>query len=508
MGLESAKNTVIESIEKVAKTSTDLEALAYAGASLVKLVDIDLSNIPNADAYKIGVAGNFGFGVASVFDELLPAGFTKLTGHEDVAHSNYGNVIDEHGSVFVNIPPFHYKMTGNIISISDKALAGYVLPRAFVDNPNGFLHFKYLAGNIGGKLVSKQFLDPLSTSSSHNPIGDLISAPANNYAGFIDACASVGYKTTTIFEWNVLQLIALAQSQSGAGSATCAFNDVAPYFPKGNNNNALADVNDTSVLFTESGYSNCALTGSANNIAKTTHNGQHSGISDVNGNMYKITTGLTYLAKTGASCAEGDTAIVMPSHGLAVDDVIYFGGTLTSGSTYNTGAYTVESVTDANNFAVVEGLEREILDTDGVYSPRYFRILKTSINPNALTSENLLDSALYDLLDMTGIIDSNSGSAYFGNGDETVLNFSTDVNSTKYRLASVGIPTAAGTNATGTTEFGNDRIYKYLRHGLVPLVGLDWDDAGTAGVFGVSLDNCSVYSSYNVGGFASVTLKK
>jgi len=507
MGLKSARDTIVSSIEEQAKASTNLEELAYAGSSLEKLAKLDFDILPNDDAYNIGTPGTLGFGVAAVKDEILFDGYSKLTGHEDVAHPNYGCVMDLKGSVFEYIPPFYYKMNGNVITISHSAIAGYVRPRAFYDSPNGFLHFKYLAGNEGGKLVSKQFLDPVSTSSAHNPIGNLISSPANNYAGFIDACHDAGYKTTTIFEWEVFRLIELAQSQSGASTALCAFNDVAPFFSKGCLGNALHDVNDTSVTFTSSGYSNCALTGSGSNFAKTTHNGQNSGIADITGNMWKIVTGLTYLAKvTGTATSKDETTVTIANHGLAVDDVIYFGGTPSSGSTYNTAAYTVTGVTDGNTITVNNALERDIASTDGVYSARYFRILKASVNPNDLTSSNLLDESLYDLLDLTSVVGGNAGWTYLGNGSNQVLNFSTDTNSKEYKRASVCIPTDVGTSSSGTTNFGNDGLYRYLRNGLVVRVGGNWSYSGCAGVFCSSLSHYSSNSYYDVGGFASVSL--
>ena len=507
MGLKSASNTLIRRIEEVANTSTSLEELAYAGASVEKLSKLNFEILPSDTAYNIGVPGTAGFGVSAIKEELLPAGFTKLAGHDDVMSPNYGCVIDLAGSVFENIPTYYYKMTGNTITISPVSVTGYVKPRAFYDAPNGFLHFKYLAGNVGGKLVSKQNIDPLSTSTSHNPIGDLISAPSNNYGGFVDACHDAGYKTTSIFEWQALQLIALAQSQSGASTALCAFNDVAPYFPKGNLANALHDVNDTNVTFTGSGYSNCALTGSGSNFSKTTHNGQDSGIADMTGNMWKIVTGLTYLAKvTGTATAKDETDVTIASHGLAVDDVIYFGGTPSSGSTYNTGAYTVTAVKDGNTVTVDPALERDVADTDGVYSSRYFRILKTSVNPHDLTSANLLDASLYDMLDLTGVVDGNNGWTYLGNGSEQVLNFSADTNSLEYKKAIVGIPMSTGVSSSGTTSFGNDGMYRYLRNGLVVIVGGNWGYSGNAGVLCSLLDTYSSDSSYTVGGFASVSL--
>lgn len=453
-------------------------------------------------------AGSLGALIACTPDELLPAGWVRLSGHFDKASPNFGALMDSVGSYFVRIAPFYYKMTGNTISVSNTYQTGYVQPYAFTFNPSGFFWPAHLAGRDGDQMVFRPMLAPLSTSSANNPISVLKGAPANTYAGWVDACKASGYRASLICEWTALQLLVLSQSQAMPSSAYCAWIDTAPYFPKGNNNNALKDANDTSVIFQSAGnatYPSCALTGSANNPAKTTHNGQLSGIRDLNGNMYKILIGLTFLAKTGATGTSGGTAIAMTAHGLSVGDVIYFGGTPASGSTYNTAAYTVAAVVDANNFTVTAGLERNILATDGVYSPRYFRILKPTVDPSTITSANLLDSSLYDLLDLTGIIAGNTGSTLFGNGTDTVLNFSTDAGATAYKLAACGIPTATGTSASGTTAFGNDQLYKWMVNGLVPIAGGHWYHSGYAGVFLLSLFHYSSNSYSTVGGFASVT---
>jgi len=506
MGIDTAKFALAEAIEREAKVSTNLKDLALASSGLEKLNGLGVENTVETSIYEIGLVGEMGFGVASCPDELLKTGYVKMTGHNDKSSKNYGRLMDSNGSEFFYIPPFHYKMVGNVITIASKQTTGFNPAPFMLWDSNGFYAPAYLMGNVGGKLVSKQYLDPVSTKSSHNPIGDLQSAPANNYGGFVDACNAMGYKCLSIFEWHSLALLSLAQSQSGAGSESVAFNDIAPYFPKGCNNNALGDTNDSTLSFLESGYSNCALTGSANNIAKTTHNGQTCGVADVNGDMYKIVTGLTYMAKTtNGDKTTSDDTINIPSHSLAVDDIIYFGGSPSVGSTYNTSSYTINSIS-GDDITLDRTLDNDLGDGSGVYSPKYFRILKTTVHPSNITSANIHDETLYDLLDLTGIVDNNSGRAYFGNGGETVLNFSTVTSSREYKASLLGIPTADGTSGSGTTEFGNDRIYRCLKHGLVPIVGLNWDNASNAGVFSVFLDYYSSYSRDAVGGFASVSL--
>ena len=74
---------------------------------------------------------------------------------------------------------------------------------------------------------------------------------------------------------------------------SCAWAKVAPYQPKGCNNNALGDTNDSSVVYKSSGHSNCGLTGGVTDtiLAKTTHNGQSCGVADVNGLMWEVASG-------------------------------------------------------------------------------------------------------------------------------------------------------------------------------------------------------------------------
>ena len=109
----------------------------------------------------------------------------------------------------------------------------------------------------------------------------------------------------------MLALLSLAHAQASTGTAACAWFDAAGVtnYPKGNNNNALRDANDSTNLYVSDGYPNCGKTGSSNALARTTHNGQACGVADLNGNMWEVAPGLTsngssyYLLKTGADIA-------------------------------------------------------------------------------------------------------------------------------------------------------------------------------------------------------------
>lgn len=404
--------------------------------------DLYMSTIGDPSIYEIGLPGEIGFGVATCPPELLPNGWLATVGHDNKISANYGNYIDTNGSVLVYIPKHYFKYVGNNLFISSVPMTGFVLDRSFVNagvEINGIFVYKYGGSNLAGKMVSKRFAPPLSTSSSHNPISVLSTAPANNYGGVYKAAKSAGvsYFSTPIFHYTMLARLALAHGKAATSTAACAFIDVNPKFPKGNLANALRDANDTNVTFTSDNYSNCALTGSGVPFAKTTHNGQECGVADLTGNMWEIASGFIRMDATGFLVLKESVDI----------------RTITDDTTGATGAY---------NTALYD-----VLDLD--------------------------DHAM----STTGAI------VYFGNGTEQVFAMSTDRNANDYKRTAAGIPRALGVSGSGTTEFGNDYFYKYTRNEMACIVGGYWSNTSYAGVFAMDLYYYRTYSNYTVGCRAS-----
>jgi hypothetical protein len=471
----------------------------------------------NADAYSLLQPGEIGFGVAPAQPEKYAAiGATPYDGHDQVGSPNRGKYLHvASGAVLYHIPKHYFKEVGNTTYFSDTPQTGYVLDRSFINGGveiDGVFIFAYGGGNNGGKLTAQSGLDPVSTNAAHNPISALSTVPANNYGGIYKAAKSCDANAfpTPIWQRAMVARLAVAHGKASTSTAVCAYSDVAPYQPKGNNNNALADTNDASVTFTGSGYSNCALTGSGVPFAKTTHNGQACGIADLNGNMYEAVSGLTYMARTGATGTLGSNAVALTAHGYIVGDKIAFGATPTTGATYNTAVYTVATVVDANNFTLTTTLERNVLSTDGIYTGKTFYMLKESVDIRALADDSTtpgtgaFNMSLYDAVDLSALINSNSAWIKLGNGTNDVFEFSTDRNSGEYKRNALGIPTVAGSSAGGTTEYGNDGIYRYLRHGCVPISGGHWGDTSDAGVGCVTLSNRRTRSHDIVGLRASL----
>jgi hypothetical protein len=259
-------------------------------------------------------AGQKGFGVGVAPSDLLNEfGLTSLTGSNDLNSDNYGNYMHlASGSVMCYIPRCYVKYTHDVnepyyglkVDVSNEQLADYFLPRCFVNNGfvvAGIFVDKYIGGKDGSVFVSKRNMDPVSTNTAHNPISALTGngqAPTNTYDGMYAAVKSRGsdFSLMPIFAYTLLADLADAHYQACFRANNfdyCAFADVAPYQPKGCNNDALRDVDDASVIYTGSGHNNCGLTAGVDDgvLAKICHNGQKCGVTDVNGNMWEVTSG-------------------------------------------------------------------------------------------------------------------------------------------------------------------------------------------------------------------------
>ena len=254
------------------------------------------------DIYSLGQPGEMGFGVATARAEWLPMlGLTALDGHDRKTSPNYGNYLHiASGAILVCIPKHYYKITNNIFEFSDTLKTGFVIERSFLngDGLGGTIELpaifvaKYGLTKNGTKASAERYKDPLSCAAAHNPISALDGTPTNTQGGFYKAVKTLDVKAilTPIFHYTMLARLAKAHGEASSIYA-CAYVDVKPLQPKGNNNNALGDANDANVVYTTSGYSNCGLTGSGVPFAKTTHNGQACGVADLNGNMWEVASG-------------------------------------------------------------------------------------------------------------------------------------------------------------------------------------------------------------------------
>ena len=375
--------------------------------------------------------GELGFGCGVASDTLATElKLTGMPGFRDPTSVNYGNYWDANKNVFVFIPKFYFKWEKNTVFVSPVEKEGYVIHRAFIN-----------AGKeIEGFFIGKYQFGTGATSKA--------GAVANSQQGqwYLAEANKLGDRYTIInmFMFNALAVLTKAQRQNGRN---CAWMDVAPYYPKGNNNNGR-DVNDQSVFWygSQPGY-----TGSGIPFAKTTHNGQNCGVCDINGNTWEFSLGMT---------SEG-TKYFVPK--LETDMTKF---------THNVknGANTDEQCAWGDNAYLS--------------------------NPKGFFEE----------LNITGTVYTSAADIHyvFGKGDEQVIPFNATKGSDHWKLSCLGVPFMAGaTQGTsgGSEEFGNDCIYyaggysgTKVNH-LMPLLGGYYSAAAHAGVFAQALADHRTHSN-------------
>jgi hypothetical protein len=432
----------------------------------------------------IGVSGSAGFGVGLCPEADLPTGFSGMAGYTDPSNDNYGNYTYTDGSVMVFIPKFYYKVgTGsnglavNVIDVKGvdtyastaaATAAGYALHRAFSDGgreKSGFFVDKYMCSNNGGVASSIQNGNPLSTHADHNPISGLTVSPTNNYAGTIDAAKGRGeiFNVASRFIYAALAILSMAHGQAATGTDYCAWYDAGgtTNFPKGLNNNQApsegtisnADVNDNSVSYTSDGYSNCGQTGSGTPFAKTTHNGQNSGVADLNGVMWEVSLGLTRPGTNATDDTEQNdaTAFYVLKEAVALKD-------LTSGWHSGAEGASYQAWGDANHLA------------------NYY---------NQITISHINDTASMHR---------------FGNAANQVL--SEEMSGTNWLYTGLGFPKDDAANGPlGTSLFGNDYFFESHIANLTVLSSGYWGSTSgaIAGVWYVLLSDYRSWSEAKVG---------
>ena len=392
-----------------------------------------------------------------------------MNGHDIPASDNYGNYQFTDGSVMVWVPAFYYLWNSdNSVSIrafsyysdvATAAAAGYALHRAFYDGGSvqpGFFVDKYLWSNNGGVASSLKNGVPLSSAVRGSLASDHFShctgngqSPADTLGGAIAVAKSRGnnFFCATRFQVAALAMLSYAHGRASTSTTYCAwYTATGVSAPRGCNNDALRDYNDTSVLWVSDGNGtyNCGKTGSANLFSRTTHNGQNCGVADLNGILWEVTPGLT-------------------SNG--------------------TNLYALKTAT---SMKTVTGSSAGATDLWGA----------TGL------------AALYDSLGSSfpiGALHGDNSVVKFGNGASQVFSAATSGAAT-WGLTGLGIPQHDGTSAGGTDAFGADGLWDYKPDKMCPLSGGGWSDAASAGAWALALSDVSAGSYGGYGGRAALGL--
>ncbi len=507
----------------------------------------------------IGVPGAMGFGVGICPLANLPPGMVGMPGYDQLGHDNYGNYQFTEGSVMIWVPRFYYRVahadnptyaTYGVNSIDIKGIdtypttalanaAGYALHRAFIDGgveKLGFFRDKYkcskVANGSGYTAASIKNGLPLSSAAAHNPFADCTGGE-NKYYSAIDLAhrrdgvdgavnPSSIFFCSSQFMRSAIAMLSMAHGQAATSTANCAWYHATYNYPKGCNNNALADCDDTTVKWEPDGYANCGKTGSAgygggagNVFAKSTHNGQNCGSADDNGLMYEISIGLTCIASTKAIEAisrANPCEITITGHGLVDGDIMQIGTAITQADWVglNGKVWPITKIDD-NHFTVAFNSSAFATAYDAVADPGTcvlgtFYAAKEATSMKDFTNGVAAETDHWGATGVAAMMDRfappfGAGDAFaqkFGSGANQVLSEATSGDG--YLLSGLGLPKDAdGMDATGTNLFGKDYCYVYVINDMCLIVAYTWNSTTAAGVWPALFNPARSYSSNYVG---------
>jgi hypothetical protein len=395
---------------------------------------------------------------------------------------------------------------------------GYALHRAFVDGgveQLGFFVDKYKCSKRawGTGFIASSIKDgaPLSSGSAHNPFADLTGG-ANAYYSAIDLAhrrdgfngalpaAGSSFFAVSIFIRAALALLSLAHGQASQNDTACAWYHATYNFPKGCNNNALKDANDSAVVYVSDGYSNCGRTGSATAFAKATHNGQLNGVADLNGLMHEVAIGATCIATTKAitgATQANPCVISCAGHGYQAGDVVMI--TSVVGMTQlNDKLYTVANPgADSFELSGVDSSGYTAYTSGGTLTKGTFYTAKEATAMKDFTKGNtgptdhwgaagvaaLMEAFTPPFKTASGAV-TGACAERMGSGTNQVL--SEAVSGAGWKLAGMGFPKdGSGIDPTGVNMLGTDYFYQYVRNEMCLIAGNYWSNGSGAGVWAV-----------------------
>lgn len=428
-------------------------------------------------------------------------------------------------------------------------LDGFVLHRAFFNanaETDGFFVDKYkwsltnyadgtagmassitLSNPISSDVASKRTAGNPTFAGSFSNCKSNSQTPTDTYGGSFAAAKSRGssFAVTPIFVNAALALISLCHGQAATSTTYCAFFKESSagardqIFPKGNNNSG-ADVNDAACTFTVcddgywSGKNEARKNGSANSLAKTTHNGQSCGVADLNGNQWEILSGFTtggYVSKaiTGIS-RESEAIFTIVGHGYLTGQKIQVQGAFAP-TGWNTllqyKFYTIEKIdndtfklkygsTFVNTSALADAYTTGFTSiTCDLYALKPTADIKLLTGGNSAATDNFCASgapnanflALFEKVVIP--LQENGYAFYFGNAKNKVLECSV-VHDSDWVKACAGLPEeVSSVSVLGSNQFGADYYLQWYLAECAPVRAGGWGSTSGAGVWGLLLSN-------------------
>jgi len=503
-----------------------------------ELLPADMMPLPGAEDRFSPNYGNYIHLPSASIQCFIPAHFMDVQSPGNTNAPFYGSkiVISSTQSGDAVLPRAFQNNGGNLAGVfvdkyqgSNCRPDGSGLPNSTTGDPGelpnagGIFASRPLHWPVSSAEVSGTTLSPFSRCDSNALNPAITAAPTDTLGGVWQLCKTRGADFAPIPVWVCSQIafLSLAHAQALldtdglpiAGATTnAAWMDVAPNAPKGNNNNGGSDTNKTSLQFSRtdiagnvSGFAGenfRAFTGAAwigsvstSAVEHTTHNGQLSGIVDVNGNQWDAAPGLTTVGADAGDyrlfSASGDWTATLSNTSI----------------TSQAGVISLAGAPTVNATDVVDGTLYRVL-TVGTTD-------WTAVGASANTVGTVFTAANAPGTGngtATAIDEGVWWEAAFANrflvahADGTFHPSSEFTNATLRAMTECLLPKKLGTSLSspGANIFGGDRFASAHQNDLLPVVGGRWANGAGDGVFSVRIGSAS--NNLNIFGARAVRL--
>jgi len=516
----------------------------------------------------IGEPGKRGFGqgicpadIIAMYETLYGSSkLVSMNGTYDINSPNYGNYqFQRDGSIMVWIPFFWQKKnadnTGDVkhegyfANEAAANAAGYSVPRGFIDggiiqrgvfidkykpsltgitfadlDTYGSAYDKGTASSIkGGNPISSsaESLRLISSGEDNHYAGSFSNcsrysdpAPANNLGGAIAAAKSRGqeFHALTVFSGELMRFLSQIHKQTAIGTLHCAWNDITPAEPRGNNNYGV-DYYDSGVTYAQCddnfwGYKSAPMEarkcGGGTPFAKTTHNGQDCGIC-IDCNQWEFQPGVTSKVETAqaiVSITRASQAVLAVTNAAATNSNYANGkpvmilGSLSGewAALFQDKIFTISDLS-GNTFKIkdktgsyVNSAALSVAYSSGLTSTTgKFYVLKESVTMWHVSALDSMEpyGGTGGFADMYEEIDIDFNGVFLqqvGNGSNQVFSGETSRTTNAYKQASAGIPMNKFSYGAGTALMGYDYFYMYIMNELAGIAYGTWFDNQYSGI--------------------------
>jgi hypothetical protein len=257
--------------------------------------------------------------------------------------------------------------------------------------------------------------------------------------------------------------------------------------------------------------------------AHTSHNGQESGVMDLNGGMYEVNIGMTAIASDvaiGGMSRANPCVVTINGHGLADGSIIQVNGITQADWVGAKDKLWAITLIDENSFSIAfdasafgtaydAGTDPGTITKGTFYAAKQATAMKSFTSGESLATDHWGATGVAAMMDALSVEtvatmfkSGNDGLLWYGSGSYQVLDGA--VSGESYTKTGLGlVKSGNAVDGSGSNLFGRDYYYQHIENNLCLLSCMPWVSGSNAGIWSVNLSDYRTNSNHYVGGRAA-----